>query len=212
MKRRFILKNGFLGRKMIMIAALLFSGYLLSADPVDPVDLCMRLADPVTHQVEIVMRPTTTILATDIISEIRYTILWQQPLLVITDGPQIAPFSLQPQGGPVPSGGVYYQTYISQPNVPVGYAINAGQEVVIATFTVTAPIWSMIFLTNDQYMLDHNIQYFYELGGIDRTGEIICESVQITPDLSVPLSDWSVYLAIFLMAGAVVVSLIRRPW
>ena len=207
-----VFQGTFVFKKTAITLFFLLNGFILSADPIDPVDLCMRITDPITHQVEIVMRPTTNILAADIISEIRYTILWQQPLLSITDGPPVPPFNLQPQGGPVYYGGSYYQTYITQPNVPYNFAINAGQEVVIATFTVTAPLWSIIMLTEDQYMLDKNIQYYYEIGGIDRTGAVYCESIQITPDLSVPLSDWPIYLAILFMAGTVMAFVIRKLW
>lgn len=200
-------------RKIIIaISGLLLGSSTLFAQvppPVNPVDLCMRLSGPSPNDVEIVMRPTTNILATDILSEIRYTISWQQPSLTLTPGFGIAPFNLLPQGGPVLSGGTYYQTFITQPGLPFGFNINAGQEVVIATFSCSTPLLADVYLLNDQYMLDNNIQYYYEIWGLDRTGTFFCTSVQIQPDLTVPISGWSVFLVVLLISGTIIYTIKR---
>ena len=208
------MKKRIFGKMMITISAFLLGGLSLSAQlpppsPVDPVDLCMRLAGGSTTDVEIVMRPTTNILAADILSEIRYTISWQEPGVVITPGFGIAPFNLLPQGVPVLNGGFYYQTFITQPGIPFGININAGQEVVIATFSCSTPLQADLYLTNDQYTLDNNIQYYYEIWGLDRTGTIYCSSVQISPDLTVPLSGWAVLVPILLITGTIIFTLRR---
>ncbi len=212
------MKRKLSGKKLVIIFALLFGSFSLFAQPappVDPVDLCMRLASGSTNDIEIVMIPTVDIQPTEIISEIRFTISWQAHGVTFTLGPAIPPFNVGLQGplDPMPVSGWYYQTFITQPNVPFGVPITAGQEVVIATFTCTAPLWTFIYLQNDAYMIANNIDYYYEIGGPDRTGIFPpgCSSVYISPDLSVPLSNWPIYLAILAMAGAVVI-MIRKPW
>ncbi len=208
------MKRKLSGKKIVVILVLLLGSlHLYAQPPVDPVDLCMRLASGSTNTVEIVMIPTVNISSPEIISEIRFTICWQVHNLTFTMGPAIPPFNVGLQGphDPMPVSGWYYQTFITQPNVPFGTPISAGQEVVIATFTCTAPQWSFLYLQNDPYMIANNIDYWFEITGDNRTGIFPagCSSVYISPDLSVPISNWPIYLAVALMAVAVIV-MIRR--
>jgi hypothetical protein len=209
-------KKKLLSKPLIVFIVILLSGFYLRAQPggpVDPIDLCMRLADPTTNQVEIVMRPTVNLLPTENITEIRFTVWWKQPLVNITLGPLIDPFNVQlVPGGPVPNGGFYYQTFQKLSDDFLGFPVSAGQEVVIATFTVSAPLWTFLYISDDAYIMSKNIQYYYELDGQDRTGIIYCDNIQITPDLSVPVSNWPIYMAILLMAGTVAVFMIRKLW
>lgn len=213
MRLQSTMKRKLFGSTVVAIFASLLSSFSLFAQPVDPIDLCMRLPDPLTNEVEIVMRPTTNLLATENITEIRFTIWWQQPLLTVIPDPEINPFNVEPvPGGPVPYGGYYYQTFQTLSDELLGFPVSAGEEVVIATFTVSAPLWSFIYLSDNAYIMDHNLQYYYELDGGDRTGVIYCDSVQITPDLTVPLSNWPIYLSLLLMAGVIIVFMFRKLW
>jgi len=213
MRTRAIMKRRLFGTKLIVSIALLFSGFFLFAQPAGQVDLGIFLSSTPAHQVEIRMRPTYDIIATDLLSEIKYTIYWTEPSITVTPGTGIVPFNLAPlpfpYAGPVLIDGKYYFTFSALPNVPIGTVISAGTEVIIATFTATTSIAANIYLINDAVTGANNWDYFYEIGGLDRTGIFYEDTVEITPDAVVPLANWPIYLAVLLMVGSVAV-LVRK--
>ncbi len=215
MRTRAIMKRRLFGTKLIVSIALLFSGFSLIAQGPSQVDLGIFLSSTPAHQVEIRMKPTYDIISSDLLSEIKYTIYWTEPSITVTPGAGIVPFNMAPlplpYSGPVLIGGKYYFTFSSFPNVPIGSNITAGTEVVIATFTATTGVAANIYLVNDEVTGDplNNWDYFYEIGGSDRTGIFYQDTVAITPDEVVPLANWPIYLAVLLMVGSVAV-LVRK--
>ncbi|MDD5696271.1 MAG: hypothetical protein PHD61_13335 [Bacteroidales bacterium] len=208
-----IMKRRLFGTKLIVSIALLFSGFSLIAQGPSQVDLGIFLSSTPDNQVEIRMRPTYDIISSDLLSEIKYTIYWTEPSITVTPGPGIAPFNMAPLPspyiGPVLIDGKYYFTFDSQTGLPVGTTILAGTEVVIATFTATTGVAANIYLVNDEETDANNWDYFFEIGGSDRTGIFYQDTVEITPDAVVPLANWPIYLAVLLMVGSVAV-LVRK--
>ena len=125
-----------------------------------------------TNQIDVKIRPNFTINSDQVISNIKYSIRWSDPSIVITNITYISPYFLAPQGGPVLSGGYYYQLFDCVPGAPVGSTISPGQEVLVSSFTYSAGSSCSFFeiIDSDAWTSANNADFYVELGGADVTG------------------------------------------
>ncbi len=183
-----------LAKPMLVLLALIFSGHMLMADQID-----LGIFKPAVGQIELKIRPDFTILGTEIISEIRYTVRWSDPTLVINSVTPIAPFNINVSGAPELIGGFYYQTFVGLPVFPYGANINPGDEVVVSQFTYTAATDAWIELIDTPYLIANNREFYAEVNGIDKTG------VFYNQYPAVPLSNWAIYIGIGLIFALMIV-------
>lgn len=116
------------------------------------------------------IKPVTQINSTDLLTQIRFTLRWKSPTLVLTMKPFISPYKIQKEGLVRFSGGYYYQTFTSASNVPFNTTIAANKEVTIAVINYQSSIQDMIYINNDSYILDNHIEYSFIVNGVNATG------------------------------------------
>jgi len=172
--------------KIIPLLLMLFSWvYPLSAQ--DQIDIgIFSSANP--NQIDVNIRPNFTINSNQVISNIKYSIRWSDPSIVITNITYISPYFLAPQGGPVLSGGYYYQLFDCVPGAPVGSTISPGQEVLVSSFTYSAGSSCSFFeiIDSDAWTSANNADFYVELGGANVTGIVYDE---FAPDFPVSCPD-----------------------
>ncbi len=132
-------------------------------------------------RIEIKMKPNYNITTNDIISEIKFTLRWVSSGISLIPQPPIAPFNLSPQGGPVKSGSYYYQTFIAILGNNFIQSINAGQEVIIAILDYKSKYKTTIAMVSDAYTKANNLDYYFEVNGLNKTGTIYPYSITLTP-------------------------------
>lgn len=128
-------------------------------------------SDPNT--IDIKVRPNFLIESdpAQVISDIRYTIKWADPLISLTDIPKF-PFHVSAQGSPEPHDGHYYQVYSSQPMIPYDFDIGPGEEVIIASFEYSGNELDFFEIARDEWTDENNGGFFIEFNGEDVTGII----------------------------------------
>lgn len=188
--------NRLLGKPFIFAMALLLSSHMLMAQQID-----LGIFSPVANQIELKIRPDFDITGDDFISELRYTVRWADPTLVITNLTAFAPYDIIASGAPELFDGYYYQTFIGNPLVQVGIPIAAGTEVLVSSFEYTAAPGAYVELINPPYPPFSNRDFYAEWNGQDRTGIFY----YMYP--AVPLSGWAIYLGIGLILAVMVVRL-----
>lgn len=168
----------------------------------DVVDICMFPAG--AGKADVKMRPQFPILDNYTVSEIRYTVRWNDPTLQVTSIDIIPPFSILPDG-PVytPGDGFYYQNYITIAGAVIGFPIDPYEEVIIASFNYTGVNGAQLEIINNEFTANNNLDYYIEVNGEERTGTIYCSFD------TVPVSNWAILVVLALISIFTIV-VIRR--
>lgn len=178
-----------------------------------------------TSEIEVYMRPDFFLDKDHFISEIRYTIRWPDPTIGIVALTPIPPFNIVVAPfSDIISGGFRYQTFIFTPAfVQFGTDVNAGDEVLISSFTHNAGPGVTFELATAAVTPLPNTDYFFELAcgtasppcsgpgvppTVDVTG-ILYAPTATTPAAPVPLATWPLLVALFLMGTTLLVFLKR---
>jgi hypothetical protein len=123
--------------------------------------------------IEVRIRPDFLIPGDQTISSILYTIRWEaSDSLSMANIEFIFPFFVQQQGVPELYNGYYYQVWAAIPMVPVGTAIEPGEERVISSFTISGANCHYVELIDDDWTSINNGGPYIAVMGTAKTGDI----------------------------------------
>ncbi|HOW26600.1 MAG TPA: HYR domain-containing protein, partial [Bacteroidales bacterium] len=124
------------------------------------------------NKIEVKILPDFLINADETISEILYTIRWDDPTIVITTVDNITPFNVQAISIPILDNGYYYQVFGAVPMSPVGTPIPAGSQRLISSFSYTGSTSACFELIDNEWTVLNNGGPSFEWMGNECTGII----------------------------------------
>jgi hypothetical protein len=141
----------------------------------DQVDIGLFESTSPTNQLEVRVRPDYNINGWPI-TNIVYTVRWNDPSVTINTN-WIPPYLVSPSGSPVNVNGWMYQIFVAVPFTAY-VTWTAGTEHVISTFTYSAGC-ATFEIIEDAWTYSHNGDYYFSVGGFDRTGIIYQPTVNL---------------------------------
>ncbi len=135
------------------------------------------------NRIDVKIRPDFTINSNLTITNIIYTIRWEDPTINISLI-NVAPYNMIPYQSPVFDGGFYYQRFYSFPNNPVGTTILPGEERLISSFTYTGGPNAYFEIIVNSWTQSNGGNYYLELQGSNRTG-VIYQPIAPVGDLNI---------------------------
>lgn len=128
-------------------------------------------ADPT--KIEVRIQPESNLASGTLISEVVFTVRWSEQGISIANE-MLLPLIVNTLGDPVLSDGYYYQRFRAEPSLPLDQAVSAGSQYVVARFSFSGASPDYHFeLVNNAWTSANNANYYLEVMGVNRTGDII---------------------------------------
>lgn len=124
-----------------------------------------------SNSIEVRLKPDFAIEPQQTITAILYTIRWDDPDIEI-EVQQIFPYYVLADGPAIDHNGYVYQVFAAVPMLPVGANIEAGEEILVSSFSYTGGACSFFEIIEDEWTADNNGDYYIEFLGYVYTGII----------------------------------------